>query len=106
VKLEVAQHQRFGPDAAVHVGVRIQVPEARRRAAQAVERHLHRGGRQRAELRLLAGDRVLHHVVGQRTVGLAARDVDGEQHRQQYVARLGVALRQPAVGVERGFRFL
>jgi len=105
--VEIAQHQRLGAHAAVDVRPRAEVAERRGAAPDQLDRQLHLGCRQGAEVIAdFRGNGVLQEVFRQRPVGPAARKVDAEENRQQHVARLDIALRQPAIGIERLLRLL
>ena len=101
VLVEVLQHQRLGAHRAIHVRVRVEVAQASGGLADRLDRHLHAHRGERRELRIaLGGDGILLHECRQRTVGLAERLAEREEHWQQHAACSRIATLEHAIGIE------
>ncbi len=99
--LEVAQHQRLGADAAVDVGIGVEMTQAGGHGAYRIDRHLdRRSGQRRPLVAALRRHRIARHERGQGPVRPAERLLDAKQHRQLHVARLRVAFGELAIGIE------
>jgi hypothetical protein len=100
--VEVGQDQRFGADAAIDIGVDVEMPDCGCAAPKLLDhRRFDIGREQRRVLAFLdLGDAVLPDEVRQRPVRPSARLSQAKQHRQGDIARLGDGIAHAPVGIE------